>query len=78
MATITSPEAARATQTLPLTRCRECSSRLELQGVRVLADGRHVAHRHCPECGCSDDVVAGVLALSVWRRVARRRAALAA
>lgn len=69
----TAPTAAKA---LPLTRCRNCSSKLlQLVRVRVLLDGRHVARRRCPECECVDDVVAGPLALSVWRRVAQRRSA---
>ena len=68
--------AARATRTMPLTSCRECDSRLlQLERVWVLEDGRHAARRHCPECGCTDTVTAGALALSVWRKVAVRRLA---
>ena len=52
-----------------LTRCRDCSSRLlQLDRLWLLADGRHVARRRCPECGAVDHVTADPAALWAWRR----------
>jgi hypothetical protein len=52
-----------------LTSCRDCSSKLlQLDGVWLLPDGRHVARRSCPECGCVDTVCASPLALYTWRQ----------
>ena len=58
---------------LPLTRCRTCDSRLlQLERMWMLADGRHVAERRCPECQTCDTVTADALALHVWARRERR------
>jgi hypothetical protein len=55
-----------------LTRCRECSSKLlQLDGMWLMPDGRHVARRRCPECETVDLVTAGPEALWAWRRLAR-------
>jgi hypothetical protein len=57
-----------------LTRCRACSSRLlQLDRLWLLADGRHVAKRRCPECELVDHVTASPEALWAWRRLARRQ-----
>ncbi len=61
---------------LPLIRCRECDSKLlQLERIWLLADGRHVAERRCPECETVDQVTADPQALWAWRRVARRQQA---
>jgi hypothetical protein len=61
-----------------LTRCRDCSSKLlQLDGLWLLADGRHVARRRCPECETVDHVTASPEALWAWRlRAAHERARL--
>jgi hypothetical protein len=46
---------------------------LQLDRVWLLADGRHVARRRCPECETVDHVTADPEALSVWRRRDRVR-----
>jgi hypothetical protein len=52
-----------------LTSCRDCSSKLlQLDGMWLLPDGRHVARRCCPECGRADTVSANAIALWAWRR----------
>jgi hypothetical protein len=52
---------------LPLIRCRECDSKLlQLERVWMLADGRHIADRRCPECGTRDSVVVGMFATRLW------------
>jgi hypothetical protein len=57
-----------------LTRCRECSSKLlQLDGMWLMPDGRHVARRRCPECETVDLVTASPEALWAWRRLARRQ-----
>ena len=58
-----------------LTVCRDCSSQLlQLDKMWLLADGRHVARRRCPECQRVDIVSAHPLALWAWcRRRARQR-----
>jgi len=57
-----------------LTRCSECSSKLlQLERMWLLADGRHVAERRCPECERVDHVTANPEALWAWRRLASRQ-----
>ncbi len=52
---------------LPLIRCRECDSKLlQLERIWLLADGRRVAHRRCPECGTRDSVTVGAFAMKLW------------
>src|SRR4249920_3774983 len=52
---------------LPLIRCRECDSKLlQLERIWLLADGRRVAHRRCPECGMRDSVTVGAFAMKLW------------
>jgi phage FluMu protein Com len=59
---------------LPLTRCRQCSSKLlQLERLWLLPDGRHVARRRCPECEAVDDVTAAPEALWAWCSEARRQ-----
>jgi hypothetical protein len=59
-----------------LTRCRVCSSRLlQLDRLWLLADGRHVARRRCPECGTVDHVTADPEALWAWHRQTQRHRA---
>jgi hypothetical protein len=58
---------------LPLTRCRQCSSKLlQLERLWLLPDGRHVARRRCPECAVIDDVTAAPEALWAWCSESRR------
>ena len=63
---------------LPLIRCRECDSKLlQLERIWMLADGRRVAHRRCPECGTRDSVTVGAFAMKLWlAREERLRAEL--
>ena len=57
-----------------LTRCRDCSSKLlQLDGMWLMPDGRHVARRRCPECETVDLVTASPEALWAWRRLARQQ-----
>jgi hypothetical protein len=57
-----------------LTRCRDCSSKLlQLDGMWLMPDGRHVARRRCPECERVDLVTASPEALWAWRRLARQQ-----
>ena len=57
-----------------LTRCRDCSSKLlQLDGMWLMPDGRHVARRRCPECETVDHVTASPEALWAWRRLARQQ-----
>ena len=59
-----------------LTRCRECSSKLlQLDRMWLLADGRHVARRRCPECEVVDHVTADPQALWAWRLQAQHQRA---
>ena len=52
---------------LALVRCRECDSKLlQLERIWLLADGRRVADRRCPECGTRDSVTVGVFATKLW------------
>ena len=47
---------------LPLIRCRECDSKLlQLERIWLLADGRRVAHRRCPECGTRDSLMLAIV-----------------
>jgi hypothetical protein len=56
-----------------LTVCRDCSSKLlQLEGMWLLPDGRHIARRRCPECQRVDVVSAHPLALWAWRRRSAR------
>jgi hypothetical protein len=56
-----------------LTRCPSCSSRLiQLDRLWLLADGRHIARRRCPECEIVDHVTADPAALWAWRRRSQR------
>jgi hypothetical protein len=53
----------------PLVRCGACDSPLlQLERMWLLADGRHVAERRCPECERYDAVAAAPDALLAWRR----------
>ena len=65
---------------LPLIRCRECDSKLlQLERIWLLADGRRVAHRRCPECGTRDSVTVGAFAMKLWlAREERLRSELSA
>jgi hypothetical protein len=57
----------------PLVRCFECDSPLlQLERAWMLADGRHVAERRCPECGRRDCVSASQKAILAWRERERR------
>jgi DNA-directed RNA polymerase subunit RPC12/RpoP len=52
---------------LALVRCRECDSKLlQLERIWLLADGRRVADRRCPECGTRDRVTVGAFATKLW------------
>jgi hypothetical protein len=52
---------------LALVRCRECDSKLlQLERIWLLADGRRVADRRCPECGTCDSVAVGAFATKLW------------
>ena len=52
---------------LALIRCRECDSKLlQLERIWVLADGRRIADRRCPECGMRDSVIVGTFATQLW------------
>jgi hypothetical protein len=56
-----------------LVRCRECESRLlQLERAWLLADGRRVAERRCPECGRRDSVTAAPEAIDAWLRREQR------
>ena len=39
---------------------------LQLERIWLLADGRRVAHRRCPECGTRDSVTVGAFAMKLW------------
>jgi hypothetical protein len=50
-----------------LVRCFECDSPLlQLERAWMLADGRHVAERRCPECQRRDCVSASPPAIRAW------------
>jgi DNA-directed RNA polymerase subunit RPC12/RpoP len=52
---------------LALIRCRECDSKLlQLERIWLLADGRRIADRRCPECGTRDSVIVGTFATRLW------------
>ena len=52
---------------LALIRCRECGSKLlHLERIWMLADGRRIADRRCPECGTRDSVIVGTFATQLW------------
>src|SRR4051794_25551308 len=52
---------------LPVIRCRECDSKLlQLERIWLLADGRHIADRRCPECSTRDSVIVGPFATQFW------------
>jgi hypothetical protein len=52
---------------LALIRCRECDSKLlQLERIWMLADGRRVVDRRCPECDTRDTVRVGTFATQLW------------